>query len=170
MEKESRIEGMQRHVVELIQQSYHRGYKDGYNYGKEDIPRLEKEFSKGYESGLDDAWKAARRIRQMMVVEWDKIFGCNDPIDDFTAKEAISRLQDYDEEQKVDDELSDFCFSMPNCSVCPIRACFSHCGNGFDICVSEGEVNEAAHKIVDAYKSFHKYEEAYKEGGKSDVS
>ena len=60
-----------------------------------------------YENGLYDAWKAAKRLRELSSEEREKIFGgsINDVFNWYTASEVIEKIKKYDEskEIKVDD-------------------------------------------------------------------
>ena len=67
-----------------------------------------------YQRGLDEAWKAARRISVIELngglagKELMKIYGTMDIhkiYDDNTASEAIAKLKAYEEKQKADDEI-----------------------------------------------------------------
>ena len=67
-----------------------------------------------YQRGLDEAWKAARRISVIELngglagKELMKIYGTMDIhkiYDDNTASEAIDKLKAYEEKQKAEDEI-----------------------------------------------------------------
>ena len=67
-----------------------------------------------YQRGLDEAWKAARRISVIELngglagKELMKIYGTMDIhkiYDDNTASEAIAKLKAYEEKQKADDKI-----------------------------------------------------------------
>ena len=67
-----------------------------------------------YQRGLDEAWKAARRISVIELngglagKELMKIYGTMDIhkiYDDNTASEAIAKLKAYEEKQKAEDEI-----------------------------------------------------------------
>lgn len=70
-------------------------------------------MNKTYEDGLNDAWKAARIIfvpvdkGGLSVEEINQIFFNNNPraphnvFDNYSALEAITKIKEYEEEQKV---------------------------------------------------------------------
>lgn len=67
----------------------------------------QKNIDEAYQRGLDDAWKAARKIIEMTDPPYWGVF--NEYKDDLfgkiSASEAIEKLKIYEEKQKVDDEI-----------------------------------------------------------------
>ena len=72
------------------------------------------QVDEAYQRGLDEAWKAARRISVIELngglagKELMKIYGTMDIhkiYDDNTASEAIAKLKAYEEKQKADDKI-----------------------------------------------------------------
>ena len=94
---------------------------NGTNYGTDESVELKAEDEgqrmKTYEDGLNDAWKAARRIFApkckggLNVVEINQIFfnnnprGLNNVFDDYSALEAVTKIKEYEEEQKEAAEI-----------------------------------------------------------------
>lgn len=88
--------------------------KDGHAYfhwkDREDLPLLDKELEEAYQRGLNDAWKATRKITGSLSPQaLIEIFG-NDPyslpahaIATHTATEAIAMIKAHEEKQKVND-------------------------------------------------------------------
>lgn len=82
------------------------------------VEKGEREVSKTYEAGLEDAWKATRRICMgsdnggLEISKMKKIFG-SDSIDEilgaYSAAEAIKRLEEYD---KTDFRVGDVVKSL----------------------------------------------------------
>lgn len=120
---------------EVAKEAYQRGFLDGkkrpetdyatgYNDAKREISlsgEYEKVYKRGYEEaktefydnryqeGLEDAWEAARKIanEDNDSVNFE-VFGYTDAfaiIDEFTAKEAIEKIREYEEKQKQTDEI-----------------------------------------------------------------
>lgn len=86
-------------------------YRDGYDHCEKE---MRDHAGESYQRGLDDAWKAARKI----VLSPDEggtslptlfaIFGRGSMQDVFrnnSASEAISKLKAYEKKQKADDEI-----------------------------------------------------------------
>ena len=63
------------------------------------------DVNKTYSQGLSDAWELARKIYNMHTADIDKIFGVNggfyEVIRDFTAEEALAKIEDYEKEKKI---------------------------------------------------------------------
>lgn len=87
--------------------------KEGYEKGwKEAEDHYFEGYSGGYDAGLDDAWKAARKIWEYDTTTLREIFGEGimrmDWFMKFTASEAIEKIRQYEQEQekiKVGDEV-----------------------------------------------------------------
>ena len=82
-------------------------YRDGYDHCEKE---MRDHAGESYQRGLDDAWKAARKI-----VTWpDRSLVNSDTFDldhgesiftKYSASEAIAKLKAYEEKQKADDEI-----------------------------------------------------------------
>lgn len=86
-------------------------YQKGINDGSLDV---KQRVEGAYQKGLDEAWKAARRISVIELngglagKELMKIYGTMDIhkiYDDNTASEAIEKLKAYEEKQKAEDKI-----------------------------------------------------------------
>lgn len=87
--------------------------KEGYEKGwKEAEDNYFEGYSGGYDAGLDDAWKAARKIWEYDTTTLREIFGEGimrmDWFMELTASEAIKKIWQYEQKQeeiKVGDEV-----------------------------------------------------------------
>ena len=83
---------------------------------------VQKQVNEAYQRGLDDAWKAARKIVCDDELDWNTllhlfnrsnfvgIFG------DFSPSEAIAKLKAYEEKQKADDEIEEKITGFHDCN------------------------------------------------------
>ena len=112
------LEGLVRKdIEERVDEAYQKGYKDcETRYCSFDAcPNRQAE----YQRGLDDAWKAAKKIfgyeidGGISIDEVGRVFGYSedamfctaDIIRHNTASDAIAKLKAYEEKQKVDDGI-----------------------------------------------------------------
>lgn len=90
--------------------------KQGYEDGKADTPFTDTEEAekRAYEQGLKEAWECARKLMLssdcdggMERKDINEIFGVSEyyALKDFTASEAIAKIREYEEKQKIDDEI-----------------------------------------------------------------
>jgi len=100
-------------LIFQLNKAYDKGYKDG----KADKPCIDTEEAeeKAYNRGLNDAWDAARKIHDGQIPY--EAFGLDKTGNGFTyasplnwgetitAKEAIAKIKEYEEQQKQDAEI-----------------------------------------------------------------
>ena len=112
----STLEGLVRNDIEALKnEAYRKGYDKGYadkTNNDEVCKQIAKDIQdEAYQRGLDEAWKAARKISVIELnggltgKELMKIYGTMDIhkiYDDNTASEAIEKLKAYEEKQKTD--------------------------------------------------------------------
>ncbi len=98
-------------VKAQIRKAYNKGYKDG----KADTPFTDTEEAeeKAYNRGLNDAWKAAKKIHDGQISY--EVFGLDktgnglsyaSPLnwgETITAQEVIAKIKAYEDKQKQDD-------------------------------------------------------------------
>lgn len=105
--KELTTDYINEHFGDLQDTAYQKGINDGSLDVKQRVEGA-------YQKGLDEAWKAARRISVIELngglagKELMKIYGTMDIhkiYDDNTASEAIEKLKAYEEKQKADDKI-----------------------------------------------------------------
>ena len=106
-----RIDGITSNLKEEMYSLYKQGYdegKDECSYGK-----------LKYQQGLNDAWECAKKMELLTCGEVAEIFGeqaltyfgnSKTPeifglINQYPASEAIAKIKEYEEKQKVDDEI-----------------------------------------------------------------
>lgn len=89
-------------------EAYQKGWKaaeDNYDSG----------YSDGYDAGLDDIWKAVRKIQEMDIDTLHEIFGWvagkKDVFIEYTAVEVIEKLRAYEQEQD-EKKKTDYYFKM----------------------------------------------------------
>ena len=62
-----------------------------------------KAYSDGYDAGLDDIWKAVRKLQEMDIDTLHEIFGWvagkKDVFMEYTAEKVIEKLRAYEQEQ-----------------------------------------------------------------------
>lgn len=84
----------------IVDKAAHAGYDIGYH--------------DGYEKGLNDAWECAKKVTLnpdkggISCLVLDKIFGyrfISDVIENYSASEAVTKLKEYEEKQKADEEI-----------------------------------------------------------------
>ena len=98
-----RTEGMKRQATELIEQSYQRGYKAGYEASCNESKDL------FIEQGRNETWAAVKKIflhvndGGLSSDELEKIFGellCIDVVQNHSASEVVEKLRAYEEQKK----------------------------------------------------------------------
>lgn len=108
------IEHMRNLNDSLIWERMKRCYDYGYEDGKAATPFTDTEEAEktAYQHGLDVAWAMAREIVQAMPRSAISFcFGERDEIgrkmifEEYTASEAITKIKEYEEKQKADDEI-----------------------------------------------------------------
>lgn len=103
-------------VEAIRKEAYEQGKMDAYVEDSKNITMLKAEADEAYQKGLNDAWKAARKICTNWVLPdsvFSEIFGMDKTIDDImkenTASEAIEKIRQYEQEQegiKIGDEVA----------------------------------------------------------------
>lgn len=111
---------------EKLKAEYDKGYKDRIaDIEKEEKLSIDAAETYGYESGLNDAWEAAKKVA---CTNWscgldigilEKVFGtCGTStiMINFTPSEVISRIKDYEEKQaiRIGDEVENIVDVKPN--------------------------------------------------------
>lgn len=93
--------------IEVGDEAYQKGFNSALAV-KAEI--LEMERNVGYEKGLDEAWKSARKICTNWCISdrsLAEIFGKGHTIDDImrlnSASEAIAKIKEYEEKQKQEE-------------------------------------------------------------------
>lgn len=83
-------------LEQVKKEAYEKGWKaaeDNYDSG----------YSDGYDAGLDDVWKAVRKIQEMDIDTLHEVFGWvagkRDVFIEYTAAKVIERLRAYEQEQ-----------------------------------------------------------------------
>ena len=97
-------------LCEQITELFNDGYEQGYKDGKADRPCIDTEEAekKAYNRGLDEAWKAARKIIRMQFEEQNKVFGLSgydNVLGTYTASEVIAKIKAYEDKKKQDAEI-----------------------------------------------------------------
>ena len=92
--------------INAISSAYKKGYEEGYDHGNQLAP---VDF---YERGLNDAWECARKIGTEIkdggidIYTLKEIFGKEATtvsiFRDYSAKEAIAKINTYEDKQKDD--------------------------------------------------------------------
>lgn len=117
MKDYSVIDGILKDTKDKIKSVFDKGYKQGYVDGHNN--EIEKVVDAEYSHGLNDAWECAKRITLpvgkggLSPAELEKIFYSNDVtfivtdhiFSSFTAKEAITKINEYEKMQKANDEI-----------------------------------------------------------------
>lgn len=96
-----------------LDKAYKSGYEDAKSeLGKNVIDLAHKEIDRAYQQGLEDAWEAAKKIHDGQIPY--EVFGLDKTGSGFTyasplnwgetitAQEAISKIKDYEKQQKQD--------------------------------------------------------------------
>lgn len=88
--------------------------EEAYNKGRRDaLQEVQNCESYGYEKGLNDAWKVAKKIQGLDCKIREKIYGIYKMLvifEKFTPQEALAKLEAYEKEQaeiKVGDVVKD---------------------------------------------------------------
>ena len=101
----------------VIHDAFDKGYKQGYKDGKADTPFTDTEEAeeKAYNRGLNEAWKAAKKIHDGQISY--EVFGLDktgnglsyaSPLnwgETITAQEVIAKIKKYEDKQKQDAEI-----------------------------------------------------------------
>ena len=103
MKDYSVLDNMIRMVGDTIKQAFDKGYKQGYEDGRNTAQFCFN--NEGYEEGLKDAWEAAKWIFNASVDDMMQTFGGVSLWVHYTASEAISRIKEYEEKQKAVDKI-----------------------------------------------------------------
>ena len=99
------------YINEHYGQLQDEAYKRGINDGSLDV---KQRVEGAYQRGLDDAWEAARKVALnsndggLSIEKLDEIFDrytLQQVLKEYTAKQAIEKLQAYEEKQKAEDEI-----------------------------------------------------------------
>ena len=84
-------------------EAYEKGVQDTKQH-LVDAPRT-CAYKLGYESGLNNAWDAARKIESLSAREFDKAFtgydDCFKVFENYTPQEAIEKIKQYEQEQQI---------------------------------------------------------------------
>lgn len=103
----SQTEGLCKEVANCIRNAYDRGYKQGFADGQKEKPQVIYEMKKEeYECGLNDAWGTAITIYYMTASQLIDIFGRVGGWVDYSASEAINKIQEYEKKGKRQDLVS----------------------------------------------------------------
>lgn len=105
-------------IYKEFEKSYEEAKKEGYNAGLEDGNisggTLDEKIKEAYENGANDAWECTRKIActpEKGGYTWsvlEQIFNTrslSNIINTYTASEAISKIKEYEEEQKKAAEI-----------------------------------------------------------------
>ena len=99
-------------TVELHREIFNRGYKQGFKDGKEADcdckDNMENEYNRGFNEGLFEAWECVKRIYDLQCDTVKEIFGSKyfkDVLENYSASEAIKKVEEYEEKQKQVDEI-----------------------------------------------------------------
>ena len=110
----SKINNIMDKAKEDVRTQIDRAYQQGYADAKSELNVIDlahKEIDRKYVQGLEDAWEAARKIvhdEGLSIQEVGEIFGTvsfNRIVMENTASEAISKIKEYEEQQKQDTEI-----------------------------------------------------------------
>lgn len=91
-----------------IETQIYRAYQQGYEDGKKASCDCKDNMEAEYNRGLNEAWEAARKIAKLGIDEQKRLFGCFGIYfisHEDSASEAISKIKEYEEEQKQDAEI-----------------------------------------------------------------
>ena len=100
-----------KHVCDVIQKKIDEAYNDGKKYGLDESDMRE---AVSYQRGLDDTWKAAKKVvlcadeGGLSIEKLNKIFDCftiQQVFRRYTVSEVIEKLKAYEEKQKAEDEI-----------------------------------------------------------------
>lgn len=86
-------------------------YQQGYEAGKAATPFTDTKEAedKAYNRGLNEAWDAARKLREIPMDDYSELFESKSPYFDFSAQEVLAKIKDYEDKQdaeiKVGDEI-----------------------------------------------------------------
>lgn len=100
------------HMIELFENGYDQGYEDG----KADTPFTDTEEAenKAYNRGLNDVWKVIKKITDderdggYPIKMLNELFGSTvvyNIVHDYTPKEALAKIKEYENKQKQDAEI-----------------------------------------------------------------
>lgn len=104
MKDYSVLDNMIRMVGDTIKQAFDKGYKQGYEDGRNTAQFCFN--NEGYEEGLKDAWEAAKWIFNASVDDMMQTFGGVSLWVHYTASEAIAKIKECEEKQRqIDDEI-----------------------------------------------------------------
>lgn len=85
---------------QVRKEAYDKGYKDG----TEAVVMPDDKIHEAYQKGLDDAWEAARKIKNMSCYSRNEIFGTEFSDRVFkrnTPSEAIEKIRQYEQGQEI---------------------------------------------------------------------
>lgn len=101
-ENASKLEQRQKEALCNIQGAFYDGYRLGYEEGKREGAH------DGEVIGMIDGWQLALRIFTHSIDEWREIFAGAEHFDtiirSFSPQEAKTRLDDYEERKRLEEE------------------------------------------------------------------
>lgn len=84
-------------MCHMMDDAYSKGYQRGFTD--------KDESDKAYQKGLNDAWECARKIYSLSAGAIINIFGGCSTWVNYSASEAITKIKEYEEKKKADDEI-----------------------------------------------------------------
>ena len=166
-----------------LEQVRKEAYDKGHDDATAEIGFDEQAIAdKAYQSGLSDAWEAARKIAHCFL--WGKYqeetgrssVCAQDVLEHYSAQEAIEEIRAYEQAQKEKEEqesitteevmrqyLYTFCMHNKGCAKCPLNTLDFTCGRGYHFLttsglVSDEEVRRAYSTVLAKMKEECKYE------------
>lgn len=126
MKDTSVLNGMRCHVVDQLEAAFDKGYKQGLDDGSVDPEQLKA----AYDQGLKDIWNCLIKISEMNVRDKEDAFDCmsmlSSIVHNFTPEEVISRLNEYEANNKTKCEE---CVFHGGVSPQKCRDCSPDCSN-----------------------------------------
>ena len=88
-------------------------YQQGYEAGKAATPFTDTKEAedKAYNRGLNEAWDAARKLREIPMDDYSELFESKSPYFDFSAQEVLAKIKDYEDEQDAEIKVGDEVYS-----------------------------------------------------------
>ena len=115
MKDYSVLDGITRNMKDCLITAYNKGYSRGYEDGWAVHKEIrQKDMDMGYEQGLKDAWECAKKLvlssehGGMRSETINEVFGFSDFLEggydvfkNYTAEQAMQKIKDYEERQKL---------------------------------------------------------------------
>ena len=109
--QEQRVKGMKKQAQELIDQTYQRGYKAGFEAAKEQIKTdTESRVEELISIGRNEAWEAAKKIAADCFNDskmTKKLFNFHYSyavFENFSASEAIENIKEYEKKKREEEQ------------------------------------------------------------------